>query len=45
MNGSKVSLSVKSNLLFINDSANVTDRMATDGVIHVVDALLTLFDS
>ena len=46
LNGSAVSISVQDNVLFINDSAViVADMMAANGIIHVIDAVLTPSDS
>lgn len=46
LNGSTVSISVQDNVLFINDSAViVADVMAANGIIHVIDAVLTPSDS
>ena len=46
LNGSTVSVSVQEDVLLINDSAViVADVMAANGVIHVIDAVLTPSDS
>ena len=46
LNGSTVSISVQGDVLFINDSAViVTDVMAANGIIHVIDAVLRPSDS
>ena len=46
LNGSTVSISVQDDVLFINDSAViVADVMAANGIIHVIDAVLTPSDS
>ena len=42
LNGDTVSVSVQDDVLYINDSAVITpDVVATNGVIHVIDAVLT----
>ena len=42
LNGDSVSVSVQDGTLYINDSAVIaTDVVATNGVIHVIDAVLT----
>ena len=46
LNGSTVSISVQGDVLFINDSAViVTDVMAANGMIHIIDAVLKPSDS
>ena len=46
LNGSTVSISVQEDVLFINDSAViVADVTAANGIIHVIDAVLTPSDS
>jgi uncharacterized surface protein with fasciclin (FAS1) repeats len=42
LNGDTVSVSVQDSTLYINDSAVIAaDVIATNGVIHVIDAVLT----
>jgi transforming growth factor-beta-induced protein len=42
LNGDTVSVSVQDDVLYINDSAVIAaDVVATNGVIHVIDAVLT----
>jgi uncharacterized surface protein with fasciclin (FAS1) repeats len=42
LNGDSVSVSVQDDVLYINDSAVIAaDVVATNGVIHVIDAVLT----
>ena len=46
LNGSTVSISVQEDVLFINDSGvTVADVTAANGIIHIIDAVLTPSDS
>jgi uncharacterized surface protein with fasciclin (FAS1) repeats len=46
LNGSTVSISIQGDTLYINDSAVIAaDVTATNGIIHVIDAVLTPAES